>query len=831
MKKKSIISLLICCMTMGMMNTSCQDMLTPDSERHAYEVAQDTLYSYWGVLKSLQNIAERYVILNECRGDLVDGSTYVSDTIAAIINFGKNGYEEKYKDGQCAYLRVMDYYHVINSCNAYIAKCDTAIKVSTGQQTSYMLKEYAQVAAIRAWVYMQLIYAYGNVPFYTTPMLTTDEINQFISNPNHQMANAKNIADLLGPDLETVYNQLDGMFGDDKFPAYNEYGNINVGSSTYDCHSMRTMFPVDVVLGDLYLMQGGNKATYEKAASYYYKFLNSKYCGPLECNKYFSSGNVLASVDEPQYAFYTNTDKDYNRGIPYLEKRYRLERGRYRQEAITCIPSNKGRLDGHVFTDINRLFGFEASLSASGSGDASNSNVDLSYHDNGYRRELIPSKGYEALCDSQKYECYIGSGEGDAYQELVVLPGVGDARRSWIYNTKGSVKEPKSDQYNLPVGDATQFGKLISKQNPEGEFSTVYPMIYRKSTIWLRYAEAINRAGFPSYAFAILKNGLVSLHYYWFPTQQEDPADSTYYLLDNFDLKYLDYGPKDPAYLYLVMTSDTTGIFWGHPANDPALTGYITSLDSLQTYVEDKYQAIAQAINDSIDAGLKDGDHVTPETFDPNMVYLKVHSFNNYPSDECESVLWYLDRREVNKAGNYPFMNFNNQRYLEGYQGTIKPYFKKNIYDGGGFKEANEYFVGSSGLYLTIGVHQRGCGILRSFERDFKSAYDYVDLVAKKLKENGHGTFTKEDIYGQGNNPVSEDWLIEAVEDIIIDENALELAFEGCRFSDLARIAIRRGQPQFLAERVAKRSGSMNMSMYNILMDQRNWYLPFPVEQ
>ena len=47
-------------MTLGMMNTSCKDMLTPDSERHAYEVAKDTLYSYWGILKSLQNIAERY---------------------------------------------------------------------------------------------------------------------------------------------------------------------------------------------------------------------------------------------------------------------------------------------------------------------------------------------------------------------------------------------------------------------------------------------------------------------------------------------------------------------------------------------------------------------------------------------------------------------------------------------------------------------------------------------------------------------------------------------------------------------------------------------------
>ena len=38
---------LIGSMGAGMMTTSCEDMLTPDSERHAYEVAKDTLYSYW----------------------------------------------------------------------------------------------------------------------------------------------------------------------------------------------------------------------------------------------------------------------------------------------------------------------------------------------------------------------------------------------------------------------------------------------------------------------------------------------------------------------------------------------------------------------------------------------------------------------------------------------------------------------------------------------------------------------------------------------------------------------------------------------------------------
>ena len=65
MKVKAIILSLLGSATLGMGLSSCQDMLSPDSERHSYEVAGDTLYSYWGILRSMQNIGERYVVLGE----------------------------------------------------------------------------------------------------------------------------------------------------------------------------------------------------------------------------------------------------------------------------------------------------------------------------------------------------------------------------------------------------------------------------------------------------------------------------------------------------------------------------------------------------------------------------------------------------------------------------------------------------------------------------------------------------------------------------------------------------------------------------------------------
>jgi len=811
MKKKSIISLLICCMTLGMVNTSCQDMLTPDSERHAYEVAQDTLYSYWGILKSLQNVAERYVILNECRGDLVDGTSYVSDTIAAIINFGKNGYEDKYKDGACAYLKVSDYYHVINSCNAYIEQCDTARKVSTGQQSSYMLREYAQVMAIRAWVYMQLVYAYGKVPFYTKPMLTTDEIDNFVSslaNPDHT-TDATTLADYLGPQLDSVNVILERMFGEEKYPQYGNYKDI--------CHSMRTMFPIDVVLGDLYLLKGDEQAC-AKAAGYYYNFLNSKFCGPLESNNYYSTGDIETQFEEAQYA---------HTGVPYNETGHSYTSGRYRREAITCIPSNTGKLDGKVFTDINRLFGFEATLSTNGSGDNSSSYVSLNYATNGYRRELIPSRGYEALCDSQKYECYIGQTSDESTMELITLPDVGDARRSWIYQTRGSVSTPRSSQYSLPVGDNTQYGKLVNKQCPSG-FSTVYPLVYRKSTIWLRYAEAINRAGFPSYAFAILKTGLVSDHHQWFPsTVTEDDYNTAYPYLSGVDIEF---GAKDSLYCYIEETTDTT-YKWGSVVEEGIS---ISSLARLEQYVDSIWQDQADEVNANLEEGQTP---VEARTFDPEKdlknVYFYVKDFNNYPRFGISKACWYLDRREIDKAVSKPWMSFTTQVNLRGYSPTIYAKYKRETFSNSGFysrEEENVPGASKTSDYLTIGVHQRGCGILRPGDTEQLSSYNYVDMVTKKIKENHGVTVTKDQIYGQDPEKDITDWVIEAVEDLIIDEDALELAFEGCRFSDLARVAIRRNDNSFLAKHVAKRSGTMDMKLYNILMTRSNWYLPFPTE-
>jgi tetratricopeptide (TPR) repeat protein len=70
--------------------------------------------------------------------------------------------------------------------------------------------------------------------------------------------------------------------------------------------------------------------------------------------------------------------------------------------------------------------------------------------------------------------------------------------------------------------------------------------------------------------------------------------------------------------------------------------------------------------------------------------------------------------------------------------------------------------------------------------------------------------------------------LTRYIEDLIIAERALELAFEGKRWSDLVRVAERRGEPAFLADKVAaKFQGTPKYDEIRAkLMDPSNWYLP-----
>lgn len=141
-----------------------------------------------------------------------------------------------------------------------------------------------------------------------------------------------------------------------------------------------------------------------------------------------------------------------------------------------------------------------------------------------------------------------------------------------------------------------------------------------------------------------------------------------------------------------------------------------------------------------------------------------------------------------------------------------------------------EPFDNDAGLfvYRTADSHLKTCETYARLKMT-QNALSHLNVGILYNSAWGTGTRTRANLKEFS---VDDPRILEPIEDLIVEERAMELAYEGHRWFDLMRIARHRNDPAYLADKVAAKFSDEQKreEVRNRLMDMNNWYLPLKLK-
>lgn len=397
----------------------CDSMLDVDSERYNFEeearlqTLHDTLYNIVGVFSEMQKLGDRYVLLGELRADLMEVSDDASIDMKEIYYFNMSPDNE--------YAEMKTYYSIINQCNYIIQYADTAY---TEKSDKPLMRIYASAKSIRAWTYMQLVLNYGSIPFSDKPILSVQDAEQDFPLVDMDYLFAFLIDDLL-------------PLKDEQLMSPGIFGNFN---------SSRSIFPIPLLLGDLYLWKG----EYANAAAMYYELIyeqnliiNSSYT-----NEWGVENNAI-STNSLHWSWYNSIMMQND-------------------EVVSALGA---------FPNYGNRFSLD-SLSA--------------------QAKILPT---QVALDKWMNAVYYLNASSTKNGDLRILDAINP---NYFLHKMGfiTVEDEEDDLIQPSIGKYEYMNTSLSEDDPR------HLPLYRSSHVYLRYAEAMNRLGYPQLAFAVMKNGL-----------------------------------------------------------------------------------------------------------------------------------------------------------------------------------------------------------------------------------------------------------------------------------------------------------------------------------
>ena len=243
-----ILSVMVLLLSLG----SCQDYLDvqPGDRLTGNQVYRDVFdadAAVIGIYGKFMALAEKHVILNEMRADLMTTTKNSSPYLKEISQHNVSA--------ENPYINPKQFYEVIQNCNDALKNFDIMLANKKFTQSQYD-QRYADIACIRSWIYLQLGIQYGSVPYITEPIETLDDvknINKYPRMPFDQL-------------LDKLVVLTEGL------SHKNLYDSESSLLITVDGYDIRKFFiNKECLIGDLQLWKGN----YLAAASHYKNVMES----------------------------------------------------------------------------------------------------------------------------------------------------------------------------------------------------------------------------------------------------------------------------------------------------------------------------------------------------------------------------------------------------------------------------------------------------------------------------------------------------------------------------------------------------------------------------
>jgi hypothetical protein len=452
MKMKSIIKCGLLLLGLGTATVSCEDMFTAENTLVSTELApQDTLYQVMGIIKCMQKIADRTVLLGEVRADLVDVDPLHSSADIQELNANN-------VSATNIYNQPSDYYAVINSCNIYLAYVDS-LRNSQGTR-KYYEKEILSVKCYRAWCYLELLKIYGEVPYVRTPVLTSDDAEAIVASGKKE-GMVKIVSDMIDDLITfraTENNELRQAYANRSHNSYS-YAEMSI--------------PVRAMLAELYLW----RASYTQSQTDYLNAIRMYH-------DYFT--------------------------FPKEEISTRDNRARWRsrdEQRPGDMGYRSSGAAGVIPMETSEYYGTVSKLR----------NVFCSLDSNNYYPAVIASQRAKDISKAQDYCQFISEGGGlpeiyyrehdpNLYSEYKTMEG--DLRLYSLIDGPENVKDNSENSRENSSYNRMVYSNFKYDRGTEGNSYLRAIPYFRNNILYLHFAEALNRAGFPETAFAILKYGL-----------------------------------------------------------------------------------------------------------------------------------------------------------------------------------------------------------------------------------------------------------------------------------------------------------------------------------